>query len=367
MTPAPGRRLWQRALGNQGAQAPRETAQAHLARAQRAGHVAARCHPRLHPLDQFLVLETHAAIDAPVEIACGAHLAARVRIHVYHFADHGLGGGYRQKLHEIDLVRIDVEGDIRPELEVGPQALPLGRQMRDRRQQPLVRPLGPVARRRIAHHAPHLVDPWPGLDTVARAEKAGEARMRYVDVQTVRVVVGDVLPVHRTRPQARSPQRYQLFHAVGGHFPGIRRRHLAHAREPGREPHEDEAHEYLVLDRREPMARDFESGEGLTLRHADEPSIERIGPGVVRAGDAPSAGAARCIEEPRRAMAADIVEGTHALWRAYHHQRLAEKLEGMKVAGTRYIAQVAHELPAAAEDGLALALEELRIPIDPCG
>src|SRR6516165_9304235 len=100
MTPAPARRLWERALGNQGAQAPCETLQAHLARAQRAAQVAARGHSRLHPLDQFLVLETHAAIDAPVEIACGAHLAARIRVHVYHFADHGLGGRHRQKLHE---------------------------------------------------------------------------------------------------------------------------------------------------------------------------------------------------------------------------------------------------------------------------
>ena len=66
-------------------------------------------------------------------------------------------------------------------------------------------------------------------------------------------------------------------------------------------------------------------------------------------------------------MAADIVEGTHALWGAYHHQRLAEKFEGMKVAGTRYIAQVAHGLPAAAEDRLALAREELRVAINPCG
>src|SRR5207248_11422558 len=58
-------------------------------------------------LDQRLVLETDAPVDAPVQIARGAHLAARVRVHVGDLANQGLGGRYRQELHEVDLVGVD--------------------------------------------------------------------------------------------------------------------------------------------------------------------------------------------------------------------------------------------------------------------
>src|SRR2546429_5716378 len=114
----------QDAFRNQLAHAPRETAQAHLAFAQGSAGVAARGHARLYPPDQRLVLETDAPVDAPVQIARGAHLAARVRVHIGDLANQGLGGRYRQELDEGDLVRGDGEGEVRPELEVGPQPLP---------------------------------------------------------------------------------------------------------------------------------------------------------------------------------------------------------------------------------------------------
>src|SRR5579863_6059452 len=97
------RRLRQPALGDQRAHALREAAQADLALAQGPHGVAARGHARLDPLDERLVLEAHAAVDAPVEVACEAHLAPCVRVHVGDLADHGLGGRDRQELHEIDL------------------------------------------------------------------------------------------------------------------------------------------------------------------------------------------------------------------------------------------------------------------------
>src|SRR5580700_11263685 len=66
--------LLERALGNHAAHARGETAQAHLPLAQRPGGVAARRHARLHALDQGLILETHAPVDAPVQITRDAHL-----------------------------------------------------------------------------------------------------------------------------------------------------------------------------------------------------------------------------------------------------------------------------------------------------
>src|ERR1700722_6146191 len=92
MTPASRRRLRQLAFGYEAAHAAREAAQAHLALAQRAGGVAARGHAGLHPVDEPLVLGAHTAIDAPVEVAHRAHLAACVRVYVGDLADHGLGG-----------------------------------------------------------------------------------------------------------------------------------------------------------------------------------------------------------------------------------------------------------------------------------
>src|SRR5205823_8087849 len=81
----------QDAFRNQLAHAPRETAQAYLRFAQGSPGVAARGHARLYALDQRLVLETDASVDAPVQIARGAHLAARVRVHIGDLANQGLG------------------------------------------------------------------------------------------------------------------------------------------------------------------------------------------------------------------------------------------------------------------------------------
>ena len=203
--PASRRRLRQLALGDQLAHAAREAAQAHLGVGQRPGGVAARGHARLHALDQHLVLDAHAAVDAQVEVARRAHLAPRVRMHVGDLADQGLGRRQRHELHEVDLVRVDVERHVGPELEVRPQALALRRQLRHRRQELLVGALGPVGRGRVAQRAPHLVDPRARLDAVALAEQAREARVRHVDVQPVGEVVGDVLPVHPPRPQRHAP------------------------------------------------------------------------------------------------------------------------------------------------------------------
>src|SRR6516162_8574476 len=85
MTPAPCRRSRQGALGDQGAHTSPETAQTDLAVAQGTRGVAARGHTRLHALDQGLVLEAHAAVDAPVEVARGTHLAARIRMYISDF------------------------------------------------------------------------------------------------------------------------------------------------------------------------------------------------------------------------------------------------------------------------------------------
>ena len=141
-----------------------------------------------------------------------------------------------------------------------------------------------------------------------------------------------------------------------------------HARQSRREAHEDEAHEHLVLERHESVARGVQPREAVPVGHADEAPVEAVGPGVIGTGDAAAAVAARTVEQPRGAMPADVMESAHrAILAAQHQHRLPEELEGVEVPRLRHVAQVAHELPAAAEDAIALALEEFRIPVDPRG
>src|SRR5450432_3618541 len=88
MTPTPRGRLGKRAFRDQPAHALRKAAQADLPVTQWPGRIAAGAHPLLHARDELLVLNAHAAVDAPVEVAHGMHLAAAVRVYVGDLADH---------------------------------------------------------------------------------------------------------------------------------------------------------------------------------------------------------------------------------------------------------------------------------------
>src|SRR5204863_8180494 len=106
------------AFWNQRAHAFAEAAQRDFAGGQRADSITARGHAVLHALDQYLVLGVDLAVDAPVAVARHAHFAARVRVRIADLADQAGGRGDRQPLHDVDLVGIDVEREVRPELEV---------------------------------------------------------------------------------------------------------------------------------------------------------------------------------------------------------------------------------------------------------
>src|SRR5882724_2864412 len=80
--PALRRRFVQPRLGNERAHAPAEAAETNLALAQRPNCVPAGTHSSLDAFDQRLVLNAHAAVDPPVEIARRLHLPAAVWMHV---------------------------------------------------------------------------------------------------------------------------------------------------------------------------------------------------------------------------------------------------------------------------------------------
>src|SRR5579863_3107344 len=132
--PAGGGGTVEAALWNEFTNTPREASQAYLGASQGTRRIAPRTHAGLHSFDQRLVLQAHPAIDAPIEIASRAHFAPLIGMRVGNLADQGFRGRDRYHLHEIDLVRIHVEGHVRPQLEVGPQPLTIAGQMRRIRQ-----------------------------------------------------------------------------------------------------------------------------------------------------------------------------------------------------------------------------------------
>ena len=89
---------------------------------------------------------------------------------------------------------------------------------------------------------------------------------------------------------------------------------------------------------------------------------------MVWADDSPGTTARTAVEQPRGTMPAHVEEGFDvAVLAAHRHQGLAEKIQGVVVAGIRYIVEVAHDLPRSGKHALLLGFEEIRIPVDPSG
>ncbi len=122
----------------------------------------------------------------------------------------------------------------------------------------------------------------------------------------------------------------------------------------------------LVLDRFEAVRAGIETDEGLAQRHAGETAAQIVAPAVIGTGQSESAMARGPIEQPRRAMAADIVERAYrAIVAAQRDDRLAQKIKGDVVAGVLDILDVAHDLPGRAEYMLGFVGEEFGVVIDP--
>src|SRR5689334_1644982 len=106
--------------------------------------------------------------------------------------------------------------------------------------------------------------------------------------------------------------------------------------------------------------------KGVPLRNAYQSAVQPIRPRVIGAGNPFPAVPFRAIEQARGAMAAHIVKAAdRAAVAAQRYDGLAEKVEAVVVAEGGDIVLVADELPARAENGLLLGLEEFRILVDP--
>jgi len=80
-------------------------------------------HAKLDTRDQLGVLSIDASVDPPIQISNRFHLAALVRQPIANLAEYGLGRADWQKLHEIDLVGINVERDCPKQLVIEPLTL----------------------------------------------------------------------------------------------------------------------------------------------------------------------------------------------------------------------------------------------------
>ena len=110
----------------------------------------------------------------------------------------------------------------------------------------------------------------------------------------------------------------------------------------------------------------FEQARAIIQQIADQAAVGRIGPGVVRASDAPAAVTVRAVHEARRAMAADIVEGAqHAVIAADDKGALAQHIQRGVVARSCDLTHMADDLPVLQQEIAAFEREELGIVVGP--
>ena len=86
--------------------------------------------------------------------------------------------------------------------------------MLDLRKQPLIGALRRIGRFIVAKLALHPVDPFLCLDAVTLPEQAGQARMAYRDVEMVRIIIRNRLPVEVARSKCDPADRTQFLEPV---------------------------------------------------------------------------------------------------------------------------------------------------------
>ena len=230
----------------------------------------------------------------------------------------------------------------------------------------LIGALAGVARGPVDEIAPHPVDMLAGLDPVALPEQAGEAGMGDIDVQSVRIIVRNALPVHRAGTERDPADRPHLLEAMRRDLRFIRRHHRRDARPAALQPDEQEAAPILQLDRDQAESGRIEAG---IISRSGTPitAVGAVGPGMIGAGQ-PLGAAGLAIDQPRAAMAADIGERAYRPVRpANDEDALAEQFERAPIAGGRDVALMADDLPRRADHPRHLHIEIIRIAIDPAG
>ena len=90
------------------------------------------------------------------------------------------------------------------------------------------------------------------LDPVVALEQPRQSRMPDRDVEMVRIIVGDRLPVERPRPKRHTAHHAQVLEAVMRDLVLVGRHHLGDRRRAGLERHEEKAVPLFERDRFSP-------------------------------------------------------------------------------------------------------------------
>jgi len=354
-------------LGDEVADTRGKGAQCGLVGAERAGPVGTAFHARLHARDQHMILGVDQPVDAPVQIARRAHRARLAGQRVAGIAQHGQRRRNRQPLHEGDLIGIEFERGVRPQLEVKPQALFVFWQMRRARQEVLVGAFGNIGRGTIREHARHPVHMRRRFDRIAAAEQARKARVADRNVQRIRIIVPHILPVDLACPLHQRADRAHILQPVGRDFCLVGRHHRSHRRAAALQPHEQEAAPLLHLDGQQAVGGGIEAGIVGALGDAGQAAVGLVDPRVVRADELARA-ATRPVDDSRAAMAAHIVKRAHHAVRAADDDRaLADPVERSPVSGRRDIAFMTDDLPRGPHRACHLDRVIFGIVIEPTG
>ncbi len=166
------------------------------------------------------------------------------------------------------------------------------------------------------------------------------------DVQVVGIIVANILPVDRAAALTRRADRAELRETIRGDFVGIGRHHRFDRRTAiVLQPNKNEPLPYLDIDRREPVFRHIKRRIVTSHRHAGQPAIKVIGPGVVGADKFPCT-PARALDQPHGAVAAHIGKGAdRAVIAAHHNDALTEIINAVPVARPGNVRDMTDNLP----------------------
>jgi hypothetical protein len=345
--------------------------QADLVLRQRPRLEDAAVHAGLDPLDQVTVLGVDDPVDAPVEITRRPGLAARIGQAVGDFPDQRPAGPERDHLHEVELLGIDVEGEVRPQQVVIPAPTQRPRQMRELRKEPAVGPAGRPGRGPGGDVGAHMHHVLPRLEPVTVAGETREPTMRHGDMQPVGVVFDHRLPVDRPLPQRDPPEGGELPEPVvrQGVRPG--RHHLRHAGSAGQAADEDEALPDLELRAHQAVVLPPDARVGPGAGHGDQSAVEVVAPGVIGAYDpaaltpSPAARIAG-VQQPRGPMPTHVVERVDPAFGATDDDdRPGQEIEQPVIAGLRDVVDVTNDLPGRQQNALHFQPIKALVAVDP--
>ncbi len=125
------------------------------------------------------------------------------------------------------------------------------------------------------------------------------------DMQPVRIIVGNRLPVEMPRTDRDPAQDAQIPKSIGGDLLLIRRHHLGDRRRSRLERHEQETVPILQRHREEAQLVRLQAWIFVAVRDPDQPAVPGIAPRMIGTGKDFGA-AAVSIDDPRAAVTAHV-------------------------------------------------------------